>query len=964
MNAHSLCATDSREYCLPSHCTYSIRMSTVKTWPSAEGLRVGFLNINHAFNKIDELSSIIHNSGKQFHLFCCAESRLTKYMSDDDVSIPGYSSVRLDPTLAKQTGLILYICQSVTYKRITSFENYGVEAIWIEVRIKRNKPILVGFVYRNPSEQSDWFDRFNEMMEAVTLTNNEIILSGDFNIDLQKPSKRWTQIYESFGLCQLIDTPTRVTSSSKTLIDHIYVSTRQNILEVCCPHSGCSDHFPVCFTWLRQGAKIPKPGHKLVTYRSFAKFNEDAFLLDLAHSSISNVYQFSDPEQAIEFWHKTFLDIYNKHAPFKTKRVKHTREPPWLDKEIKEAINKRNNLSETKNEEFKKQRNKVVSMKRSAKKKYFRELCSDSSKNKSKSIWKAINCLIGKNTEKPQVDIKNISANSLNSHFSNIASSTVKIDKSCSNDLTELKDFCNSKKITSPLVIPPITVAEVYFSLIHLKQTCTRGFDDLDGKVLKLSAPVITDSLTYIYNRCIDKCFFPNFLKQAKIIPIYKSGRKTDPSNYRPISILSVLSKPLEKHIYKYFKSHISKYNLLHPNQSGFRENHSCHTALINLIDEWLNNINENKFTGVLFADFAKAFDVIDHNLLLRKLALYNISDHALSFIKSYLANRNHSVVLNKEQSGFLTQKFGVPQGSILGPLLFSLYINDLPLFISKGSSELFADDTTIHSSHTDLIQLSSALQENANQLIKWTELNHMSLNDQKTKYMIIISRQKRQNTTYTVPPIYLGNNTISEVETHKVLGVTIDNNLSWSPHIDSLYKRISQKVFQLSRIKHYLDLNARKHFYYAHIQSIIDYASTLFDLCSANSLRPLSRIHKRALKIVLLKSSTLSSQDYIKLDILPLTCQLKYNKAIMMYRIMNGIAPSTLTARFPLNQSRYSNNIVIRKPRIDLFKTSLSYSGATLWNSLPKCIKHKSSLGSFKRTYKSFLLKSLKENT
>ena len=880
------------------------------------------------------------------------------------MSIPGYSMVRLDPTLSKQTGLILYISQTVTYKRIISLEKYQVETIWIEITMKKSKPILVGFIYRNPSEHADWLDHFNELMEAVALTDNEIILFGDFNIDLMKPNKRWTQLYESFGLFQLIDAPTRVTSSSETLIDHIYVSTKQNIVEVCSPHSGCSDHFPVCLTWLRKGVKIPKPGHKLITYRSFTNFDEKAFLLDLALSPLSNVYQFTDPDSALEFWHKTFLGVFDKHAPLKTKRVKHTPKPPWLNKEIQEAIHKRDSLSSTKQpEEFKKLRNKVTAMKRSAKKKYFRELLSNNSNNKSKSIWKAINSLTRKNTNKIPIDNKTISATSLNLHFSNISSSTIKIDKSDSNDLALLKDFCSSKQITSELTFPLLTVYEVYFSLIHLKQTCTRGLDYLDGKILKISAPVISDSLAYIYNLCIDKCYFPNLFKQAKIIPFYKSGNKSDPSNYRPISILSVLSKPLEKHMYKCLMSHISKHNLLHPNQSGFRTNHSCHTALINLVDEWLSNINNNKFTGVLFVDFAKAFDVIDHHLLLRKLALYKISDHALSLVESFLTNRYHTVFLGKEQSGFLTQKFGVPQGSVLGPLLFSLYINDLPLFITKGLCELFADDTSIHSSHSDLKQVANSLQDNANQLVKWTELNHMSINEQKTKCMIITSRQKRQNMTFVIPPIYVSNTIINEVDTHKVLGVTVDNNLSWSPHIDSLYKRVSQKLFQLSKIKHYLDFNARKHFYHAYIQSVIDYASTLYDMSSANSLKPLSRIHKRTLKVLLLKSSTLSFHDYSKLDILPLSYHLKYNKAVMMFRIMNGFAPSTLTARFPLNKSRYTDNIIIPRPRLDLYKSSLTYSGGTLWNSLPKSIKNKSIIGSFKRTYKSYLLGTMKEN-
>ena len=166
------------------------------------------------------------------------------------------------------------------------------------------------------------------------------------------------------------------------------------------------------------------------------------------------------------------------------------------------------------------------------------------------------------------------------------------------------------------------------------------------------------------------------------------------------------------------------------------------------------------------------------------------------------------------------------------------------------------------------------------------------------------------------MPSLYISSTPIQSVSTHKVLGVIIDHNLNWSSHVDNLCKHISQKVFQLIKLKNFLDLNSRTTFYYAFISSSIDYASTLYDLCSKNTLKPLERIHKRCLKAVLLKSSTLT-KDYIKLDILPLSYKLQYNKAVLMFRIMNGFAPSTLKSRFPRNQSKYTNKILIKKPRI-----------------------------------------------
>ena len=935
-------------------------MNTLRNWPIKDGLRTGFLNINHLFNKRDQIPDILSNSGNYFHLFCFGESWLSSNHSDEEISVPGYHKpIRLDPLLPKQTGLTLFINQSITFSRVCSLEQFGVESVWIEVKVKKSKPVLFGFMYRHPSERICWIDKFNDMMDAATLSDREVIILGDFNMDLMQPNNRWLLNCQNFNLNQLIDIPTRITRDSETLIDHIYSTSPHQIVEACCPYFGCSDHFPVCVTWKKKGAKIPKAGHKIVSYRCFKNFNENLFLSELAHSPLSNIYSITVADEAFDFWYQTFIQIYNKHAPFKTKRIKHSPKPPWLTKEIEDAISLRDKLLKAKQySDFRTQRNKVTAMLRAAKKKYIQEILTSNSKQNSKNIWKAINILSNKPASKDSTTPSTLSADSLNNHFVNIPVTLIKNDKSGRNNLELLTDFCNSRNITSNLEIPFLTVPEVFRYLITLKQSNTRGFDNIDGKILKISAPFICDSLTYVYNLCIQNSQFPNALKQAKIIPLYKHDDKENPNNYRPISILPILSKPLEKHIHKSIIKHINDYNLLHPCQFGFREKHSCHTLLTNLTEQWLSNINNNLFTGVISVDFAKAFDVIDHTLLLRKLSVYKFSTKSLSLLKSFLVDRKQSVFVNGIQSDFRTQQYGIPQGSILGPLLFSLYVNDLPLSISSPT-EMFADDTYLHSSSIDINDLHNTLQNSLNQLVSWTDLNHMSLHPKKTKYMLVTTRQKRQNIKSS-PPLLIQNTPVEEVNEHKVLGITIDNNLSWSSHINKISKRVSQKNFQLNKIKHFLNIKARSHFFYAHIQSLIDYASTIYDSCSANAIKPLVRAHKRAVKLVKGNSSTLTSHDYCKLSILPFHTKLHFNKAVAMYKIMNGLAPPILSARFQRNTTKYKTKLYIPKPRIDLFKTSLSYSGGTLWNTLSPYIKESRSLNTFKQRYKIHLFNDL----
>ena len=249
------------------------------------------------------------------------------------------------------------------------------------------------------------------------------------------------------------------------------------------------------------------------------------------------------------------------------------------------------------------------------------------------------------------------------------------------------------------------------------------------------------------------------------------------------------MAKPLEKHINKHLLLHLDKYNLLHPSQSGFRKKHSCQTALTSVVEQWLSNINNDEFNGVIFVDFKKAFDVIDHNLLLRKLALYGMSDCVMDLFSSYLSNRQQCVSVDAHAFSLSTLMYGIPQGSVLGPILFSLYINDLPLCM-KALCELFADDTSLHDHHTDLNTLHASLQNSLDNLIDWTEMNHMALHPDKTKFMLITTWQKRRNIVSFFHPLTVQGITIEEVQKQRVLGVIIDNNLSWTPHVNSLCKK------------------------------------------------------------------------------------------------------------------------------------------------------------------------------
>ena len=284
----------------------------------------------------------------------------------------------------------------------------------------------------------------------------------------------------------------------------------------------------------------------------------------------------------------------------------------------------------------------------------------------------------------------------------------------------------------------------------------------------------------------------------------------------------------------------------------------------------------------------------------------------------------------------------------MLDPILFLIYVNDLPLHI-PDLGELFCDDT-INTSHHGLSSVFKSLQNCIDKLTNWSHFNHMSFNPYKTKLMIITTRQKWQNITTELPTLCITEEPVEIVDSHRVLGVMIDNNLSWHSHInyDIMCKTISKKVYQLCRIKHFLNSHAKRLFFQAHILSCISYRSTLFYSTSENATKPLVRIHKHAIKAVLLKSSSLTTSDYKYLDIFPLKLTFAKSMAILMQKIVLGKVPLALQSKF-LCCSRQHGKLLVPVPRLDLFKSSLHYSGSLLWNALPQTVKSSNSMSVFK---------------
>ena len=922
-------------------------------------LKLGHLNIYFIQQKLHDVYSIIDEN--KLDIFGLSETKLTETHPDNFLNITNYSFFRKNKKSLGETGLLVYYkqCLEPYIKRRTDLENFHIECIWIEIKFPHSPPILICNLYRNGKSDDSWFQNFADMMDKIKITNHEIILLGDFNINLFNSHPYWESILDIYNLKQQIHNPTRVCDSTSTLIDHIYTNSESKISNANVSPSGVSDHFPILCTFL---LKVPKPfnnSHVTIETRSFKHFDLNAFLNDLSTINFTPVYYEHNPNQTLDLFYDLFLPLLDKHAPIKKRRVKQRIRPGWLTNEIIEEMNLRDMLSKNKKSpEYKKQRNKVTALVRKTKKCYYNKLI-ESNANIA-TLWRVTNLILGKHTTNRSTQPSKFTSDQFNDYFTSLGNNLVQLNYGSNVSFSiapYLEEFCKEKYKERSCNIPLITENETVKYIKQLKNKKSYGTDNINIYLLKISLPFITKPLTHIYNTCIASNIFPDKLKHAKVIPLPKCKNANDLNDFRPISILNIISKPLEKHIHKHIYNFFETHSLFHPFQSGFRQKHSCHTASIRVVDTWLNNINDGKLNGAVFLDLKKAFDLVNHNILLEKISLYLQNDSTTNLLRSYLSQRTQTVYSDGAFSSYKHIPCGVPQGSILGPLLFCIYINDLALSISNQSLylELFADDSNLHSSSKDIHSLNKDLQSGLDNIQNWCKSNRMILHPDKCKSMVITTRQKRQLHQYKLY-LKINESNIVQVEEHKILGITVDHNLSWEKHINHLNKQLSKNLFLLSKLKPFLSSQCLRIFFNAHILSRINYCDSIWNQAANEHINKIDSLYKRGIKMISEEKYMPTSEKIRKLNYLPLKGHFFYNYACLIFKIQNNMTPEYLTNFISFSNRSNSNNLIVPSTRIDKFKSSFSFMAPTIWNKLPQNVRQTKTIGAYKVAVKKYI--------
>ena len=484
-------------------------------------------------------------------------------------------------------------------------------------------------------------------------------------------------------------------------------------------------------------------------------------------------------------------------------------------------------------------------------------------------------------------------------------------------------------------------------------------------RIVKLAVRQLAGPITSLMNTIFDTGKIPQDFKTAVITPIFKNGDKTKADNYRPLSVLPAISKVMEYYIKEQIYEYLEENNIITHTQHAFRTGHSTTTCLLKLTEDIRIGMDEGKATGILAIDLSKAFDAIDHTILIKKLQNIGINGHLLTFIQEYLKNRIQCVKYMDKLSVQETITHGVPQGSILGPILFMIYMNDLNEAVESCKILSYADDTTLYFSSKHASNIQVAINNDIVKLEKWFLENKMKLNENKTEFMLVQPQSKENR--FSKIHITIKSRLIKHSETLKILGITINSKMKWDTHINDVIRGCKYQLRAFRRCMRYLNIDERKMLYNSCIASRLAYGDIIWKESTEQLKYRLQVIQNQAARAILSKKPRTSADPLLKeLNWIKLTDKRQLHCEVLFHKIVNETAPKSLQEMLQRYKNHNNNNDLRNQYYIPSYRTNTmgnSYYITTIktWNKIPQDLKATNETSKFKARLNNLYTRQLR---
>ena len=823
---------------------------------------------------------------------------------------------------------------------------------------------------KNKLKMSMFHAEIKPLLEHYNTKSGKLVLLGDLNIHFDKKTspntKRMCLSLSEFSLSQLVSQPTHKHGHT---IDSVIVRESDNLVNSIKVNDRIrSDHFPVVFSL---DLSKPTRSRKHVERRVLSSIDFISFASDAA-DRLSHV---PDSADKVAEYNSTLRQLLDERAPLSKRLVPDRPFAPWYCQEILIAKRERRRAERlwrstrltVHRQIYRKHSNKLNELISSKKNSYFSSTVLKA--NSSKDLFSVLNGLLGSNQSSPLPSTHNMA--DLPDAFSSFFD--LKVRKLRAN--LDTTHFVPSQPdpifAGTPLdAFTPVTQIDVEKVLKEMSlKSCE--LDPIPASVFAQCVPKLLPFITDIINTSLLSGTFPSALKAAIVRPLLKK-HNLDPnnlSNYRPVSNLSFLSKLLEKVALRQLNVHLQTNNLFHPYQSAYRSNHSTETALLRIVNDLLHATDSGKVSLLTLLDLSAAFDTIDHSILLSRLQnTFGIRDSALSWFKSYLSGRTQTVSINNMNSKPSNLVCGVPQGSVLGPVLFSLYTVPLASIINKHNinHQLYSDDTQLYLSVTpdEIDSLLKITSDCFTDIKNWMTENKLKLNDDKTEALLVGTQHKLSNISVTT--LKLGETSIPLVSVVKNLGVHIDNTLSMQTFTNSTTQSCYFHLRRISSIRKYLTTEATTKLVVSLILSRFDYCNSLLFGLPSSTTQNLQRIQNSAARLILKKRKSAHITPLLSsLHWLPIRQRILFKFLVMVFKSVNNLAPSYLSDQlkpYVLPRSLRSSSdtsLLTVPPPLNLStieSRSFSVAGPSTWNKLPLSLRQLPSLPSFKSNLKTHL--------